>query len=68
MNKEAIFYTIDDYLDNINICSVALQNDHLDKKTENKILLNMEKTANKLVHAVEELKREMKGCTQGVND
>ena len=59
MNKEAIFYTIDDYLDNINICSVALQNDRLDKKTENKILLNMEKTANKLVHAVEELKKEM---------
>ena len=59
MNKEAIFYTIDDYLDNINICSVALQNDHLDKKTENKILLNMEKTVNKLVHAVEELKGEM---------
>ena len=66
-NKEAIFYTIDDYLDNINICSVALQNDHLDKKTENKILLNMEKTANKLVHAVEELKKEMTGCTQGVS-
>ena len=42
MNKEAIFYTIDDYLDNINICSVALQNDRLDKETENKILLNME--------------------------
>ena len=62
MNKEAIFYTIDDYLDNINICSVALQNDRLDKKTENKILLNMEKTANKLVHAVEELKKEMTGC------
>lgn len=59
MNKEAIFYTIDDYLDNINICSVALQNDRLDKKTENKILLNMEKTANKLVHAVEELKKEV---------
>lgn len=59
MNKEAIFYTIDDYLDNINICSVALQNDSLDKNTENKILLNMEKTANKLVHAVEELKKEM---------
>ena len=62
MNKEAIFYTIDDYLDNINICSVALQNDRLDKKTENKILLNMEKTANKLVQAVEELKKEMTGC------
>lgn len=59
MNKEAIFYTIDDYLDNINICSVALQNDRLDKKTKNKILLNMEKTANKLVYAVEELKKEM---------
>lgn len=59
MNKEAIFYTIDDYLDNINICSVALQNDRLDKKTENKILLNMEKTANKLVHAIEELKKEI---------
>ena len=67
MNKEAIFYTIDDYLDNINICSVALQNDHLDKKTKNKILLNVEKTANKLVHAVEELKKEMTGCTQGVS-
>ena len=66
-NKEAILYTIDDYLDNINICSVALQNDRLDKKTENKILLNMEKTANKLVHAVEELKKEMTGCTQGVS-
>ena len=62
MNKEAIFYTIDDYLDNINICSIALQNDRLDKKTENKILLNMEKTANKLVQAVEELKKEMTGC------
>ena len=59
MNKEAIFYTIDDYLDNFNICSVALQNDRLDKKTENKILRNMEKTANKLVQAVEDLKREM---------
>ena len=59
MDKEAIFYTIDDYLDNINICSVALQNDHLDKETENKILRNMEKTANKLVHAVEDLKKEM---------
>ena len=62
MNKEEIFYTIDDYLDNINICSVALQNDRLDKETENKILLNMEKTANKLVQAVEELKKEMTGC------
>ena len=59
MNKEAIFYTIDDYLDNINICSIALQNDRLDKETENKILRNMEKTANKLVHAVEDLKKEM---------
>ena len=59
MNKEAIFYTIDDYLDNINICSVALQNDRLDKETENKILRNMEKTANKLVQAVEELKKEI---------
>lgn len=59
MNKEAIFYAIDDYLDNINICSVALQNDRLDKETENKILRNMEKTANKLVHAVEDLKKEM---------
>ena len=59
MNKEAIFYTIDDYLDNINICSVSLQNDRLDKETENKILRNMEKTANKLVQAVEELKKEI---------
>ena len=59
MNKEAIFYTIDDYLDNINICSVALQNDHLDKEIENKILRNMEKTANKLVQAVEDLKKEI---------
>ena len=58
-NKEAILYTIDDHLDNINICSVALQNDRLDKETENKILRNMEKTANKLVQAVEDLKKEI---------
>ena len=66
MNKEAIFYTIDDYLDNINICSVALQNDRLDKETENKILRNMEKTANKLVQAVEDLKKEMQSDRLGV--